>query len=194
MSTAVRWSFVGKAAVNIMREEYEEAVEWIKELREQFEPLAAATTYVYQGEMCRRLGEMEEAERLLREAVGAKPGRVAAWMNLAILCKAKGNEGEARDKLEFLSRGPELWGQFKTPSLRNVALTAPYMHQGQMSSLRDVLHFYSTLEGAAPAGHHQETTLVPLGLSEAEQTDLEAFLTSLTDAPLDPALLVPPPD
>ena len=101
-------------------------------------------------------------------------------------------EGAPRDKLEFLSRGPELWGQFKTPTLRNVARTAPYMHQGQLATLQDVLHFYSTLEGAAPAGHHQESTLKPLGLTPEEQADLVAFLESLTDEPLDPSLLAPP--
>ena len=102
------------------------------------------------------------------------------------------DRSRAADKLEFLARGPELWGQFKTPTLRNVARTAPYMHQGQFASLRDVLHFYSTLEGAAPAGHHQETTLVPLALEPGELEDLEAFLEALTDEPLDPALTEPP--
>ena len=98
----------------------------------------------------------------------------------------------AADKLEFLAKGPELWGQFKTPTLRNVARTAPYMHEGQFAGLADVLHFYSTLEGAAPAGHHQETTLVPLALEPGELADLTAFLESLTDEPLEAALTEPP--
>jgi cytochrome c peroxidase len=110
----------------------------------------------------------------------------------ALSAYSDAREGAPRDKLEFLARGPELWGQFKTPTLRNVARTAPYMHQGQLATLRDVVHFYSTLEGAAPAGHHQELTLQPLGLSAEEQADLVAFLESLTDEPLDPALLAAP--
>jgi cytochrome c peroxidase len=97
----------------------------------------------------------------------------------------------AADKLEFLAQGPELWGQFKTPTLRNVARTAPYMHQGQFASLADVLHFYSTLAGAAPAGHHQETTLVPLALEAQELGDLQAFLESLTDEALEATLTEP---
>jgi cytochrome c peroxidase len=100
--------------------------------------------------------------------------------------------GAAAEKLETLARGPETWGEFKTPTLRNVARTAPYMHQGQFASLADVVRFYSTLEGSAPPGHHQEQVLQPLELTEDEQADLIAFLESLTDENLDPSLLAPP--
>jgi len=55
-----------------------------------------------------------------------------------------------------------------------------------------VLRFYSTLEGVVPSGHHQETILVPLGLSAQESADLKAFLASLTDETLDQALLTAP--
>ncbi len=101
-------------------------------------------------------------------------------------------QGEKADALRRLVRGPQTWGEFKTPSLRNVALSAPYMHQGQLPTLAAVLHYYSTLEGSVPSGHHQETILVPLGLSAQEQADIEAFLESLTDEGVDPALLAPP--
>ena len=76
---------------------------------------------------------------------------------------------------------PHEWGAFKTPSLRNVALTAPYMHDGSMATLERVLHHYSTFEGAPPAEHHDELTLQPLRFSPAETADLLAFLRSLTD-------------
>ena len=76
-------------------------------------------------------------------------------------------------------QGPELWGQFRTPSLRNVAVTAPYMHQGQFETLRDVIVFYSTRDGAVSAGHHQEQILAPLELTEAEIDDLIAFFEAL---------------
>lgn len=80
---------------------------------------------------------------------------------------------------------PESWGAFKTPSLRNVSRTAPYMHAGQMASLEEVLQFYSTLEGAVQLDHHQESVLVPLELSDQEKGDLLAFLNALegTDPP-----------
>lgn len=100
--------------------------------------------------------------------------------------------GAAAEKLETLASGPETWGEFKTPTLRNVARTAPYMHQGQFATIAEVVLFYSTLKGSAPPGHHQEQVLKPLELSAREQSDLVAFLESLTDESLDPSLLAPP--
>ena len=70
----------------------------------------------------------------------------------------------------------DLW-RFKTPSLRNVALTAPYMHDGSLGSLRAVVAFYDD----PPVEHEQlDPLLAPLGLSEAEIDQLVAFLESLT--------------
>ncbi|HVS20011.1 MAG TPA: cytochrome c peroxidase, partial [Planctomycetota bacterium] len=100
-------------------------------------------------------------------------------------------EGEKARALASLIVGPQSWGEFKTPSLRNVARTAPYMHQGQFATLEDVLHYYSTLEGMLPAGHHAESILLPLDLDEGERADLLAFLHSLTDEGVDPSLLAP---
>jgi len=89
--------------------------------------------------------------------------------------------GNAREKLSFLRVTPETWGQFKTPSLRNVALAPPYMHQGQLATLRDVVAFYSTRAGTVDPGSSGERILKPLHLSPAEIDDLIAFLESLTD-------------
>jgi cytochrome c peroxidase len=94
-----------------------------------------------------------------------------------------------RAKIEFLANSQENWGRFKTPTLRNTAQTAPYMHQGQFASLREVIEYYSTLDRALPAGHHAETILRPLFLNEEEAADLVAFLESLTDECIDPRLL-----
>ena len=85
-----------------------------------------------------------------------------------------------------LRRSPELFGQFRTPPLRGVALTPPYMHDGRLATLADVVRFYDTLEGAAPIGHHGESVLVPLGLGDEGRADLEAFLRSLTGEGPDP--------
>jgi cytochrome c peroxidase len=95
-------------------------------------------------------------------------------------------------ELPHLVAGAEQWGQFRTPSLRNVARTTPYMHQGQFATLDDVLHFYSTREGAVPAGHHGEQVLQPLNLSPREIADLKAFLETLTDESLPDELRTPP--
>lgn len=91
-------------------------------------------------------------------------------------------KGERARELAQLVKTSENWGEFRTPTLRNVARTAPYMHQGQFATLRDVLHYYSTLEGTIPAGHHGEQVIKPLHLADAEIDDLIAFLETLTGA------------
>lgn len=67
---------------------------------------------------------------------------------------------------------------FKVPSLRNVAHTAPYMHDGSVKTLRDVVTHYNT----GGFGHAHKSTLVrPLGLTETEIDDLVAFLSTLSE-------------
>ncbi|MFQ5413770.1 MAG: cytochrome-c peroxidase [Phycisphaerae bacterium] len=102
------------------------------------------------------------------------------------------HDGAGARKLAFLANGPQNIGGFKTPTLRNIAVTAPYMHQGQFATLRDVVRFYSTMDGAIPPGHHRELILKPLNLTPGEQADLIAFLEALTDTAIDPSLLEPP--
>jgi cytochrome c peroxidase len=134
---------------------------------------------------------------------GGKPEDPARYAGvervLADPLNALGEFSDARDgaaalALKTLERTPENFGEYRTPSLRNVALSAPYMHQGQFRTLAEVVRFYSTLEGATQVGHHQEQVLQPLQLSEGEQRDLVAFLESLTGAPPASALLAPLPD
>lgn len=73
------------------------------------------------------------------------------------------------------------FGEFKVPSLRNVAQTAPYMHNGSLATLADVVRHYS---GIDPDRLHSdgESLLRPLRLSAGEAADLVAFLESLTEA------------
>lgn len=96
-----------------------------------------------------------------------------------------------------LVNSPDRWGEFRTPSLRNAAVTAPYMHAGQKATLADVVRFYSTLEGATQLDHHRESVLRKLDLSEREQADLVAFLGALSGpgpgAPWDRAPGAAPP-
>lgn len=99
---------------------------------------------------------------------------------------------EAGQRTLRLRRNSETWGQMKTPSLRNIAESAPYMHAGQFESLEAVVRFYSTLEGQVQAGHHRETILQPLNLTEQEIRDLVAFLEALTGSVDDPSLLKAP--
>lgn len=100
--------------------------------------------------------------------------------------------GERAAQLEGLKVGPANWGEFKTPSLRNVARRGPLMHAGQFADVAAVLEFYSTLEGSAPLHQHQEQVLVARDFSEGEKRDLAAFLESLGGAPLDGRWSVPP--
>lgn len=81
------------------------------------------------------------------------------------------------------------FGQFKTPSLRNLVHTAPYMHDGRYATLRDVVRHYSELD-MERIHTHGEQLLRPLKLSPSEIDDLVAFLASLTDPS---AARTPPP-
>jgi cytochrome c peroxidase len=88
-------------------------------------------------------------------------------------------------ELQYLkTQGPELVGAFKTPSLRNVAMTAPYMHSGQFETLEKVIAHYNK---PTPPEYNREQhpsrphfDILPLNLSDEEQKQLIAFLQSLT--------------
>lgn len=80
--------------------------------------------------------------------------------------------------LAQLTEQDEDVGKFITPTLRNVALTAPYMHAGQMQTLREVVEHYNA--GGQP-NPNTDPLVRPLGLTDAEVNDLLAFLESLTD-------------
>jgi len=67
--------------------------------------------------------------------------------------------------------------KFRTPTLRNVARTAPYMHDGSLRSLDDVVRYYNGGGSRDPA---QDAAIRPLGLTEDEIRDLVAFLESLS--------------
>lgn len=96
------------------------------------------------------------------------------------------------EKVDHIALTDEQIGQHKTPSLRNVALTAPYMHGGHFADLGEVLHFYNSLEEEGGEGHREEI-LQPLELTDEDLADLEAFLGTLTgDAP--DARWTTPPD
>lgn len=73
-------------------------------------------------------------------------------------------------------------GKFKVPGLRNVALTAPYMHNGMFQTLEEVIEFYDVPNQTVPGGINRDTLLnAPLGLTKEEKADLKSFLEALTD-------------
>jgi cytochrome c peroxidase len=75
---------------------------------------------------------------------------------------------------------------FKTPTLRNVTLTAPYMHNGAFKSLEEVMDFYNKGGGAGTHTAFENETLPsdPLSLSKKEIKNVIAFLKTLTDEPV----------
>ena len=69
-------------------------------------------------------------------------------------------------------------GRFRTPTLRNVALTAPYMHDGAFRTLGEVVDFYDAGGGKTP--YAKDVLIAPLHLSKQEKSDLVSFLNSLS--------------
>ena len=69
-------------------------------------------------------------------------------------------------------------GKFKVPSLRNVALTWPYMHNGSLSSLAEVMEHYA---GGGKGHYNQHPAIAEISLSEQDMNDLVRFLNALTD-------------
>jgi len=83
---------------------------------------------------------------------------------------------------------PRKNGQFKTSHLRNIALTAPYMHNGVLKTLKEVVHFYNTRDVASEGWATPEVPdsinssfIGDLGLTDAEEDAIVAFMLTLTD-------------
>ena len=76
-----------------------------------------------------------------------------------------------------ISKDPRDTGAFKTPTIRNVALTAPYMHDGSVPTLEKVVEWYD--QGGHPNSHLSEK-IRPLKLSSQEQAELVEFMKACT--------------
>lgn len=137
--------------------------------------------------------------------LGASTGRKKLDAALAATMTAfsRGSvfSGDATSALD-LSTSAAPSGAWRTPSLRDVALTAPYMHDGLYDTLADVVWHYD--QGGATAGNPHRgscdpttgdscTEIGPLGLSDQDRDDLVAFLGSLTGQPRPYVLTRRPP-
>ncbi len=91
-----------------------------------------------------------------------------------------GPAGDAATKTRHVQLQHRNFGEFKVPSLRNVTLTAPYLHDGRLATLPQVLRHYSELD-LERLHADGERILEPLHLSPRELDDLQAFLVSLSD-------------
>jgi cytochrome c peroxidase len=96
---------------------------------------------------------------------------------------AYANEGIGTDKPDpdvgrfAVTHQPRDWGAFKIPTLRDVEHTAPYMHDGSLKTLLEVVEFYN--RGGIP-NPHLDANIRPLHLSDQQKQDLMAFLRSLS--------------
>ncbi|MDH5473176.1 MAG: cytochrome-c peroxidase [Gammaproteobacteria bacterium] len=82
-----------------------------------------------------------------------------------------------------VTENPTQVGAFKTPTLRNIAVTAPYMHDGSLKTLEEVVDFYNNggrLKDTDPVSGFLSGGIRPLKLSEQEKKDLVAFMKALT--------------
>ena len=97
-----------------------------------------------------------------------------------------------RGLMDFTGRSEDM-GRFRIPTLRNLAFTFPYMHDGSISTLEDVIEHYARggrLIGSGPNAGDGSTSplkdprIAPLSLSSQDKADLVAFLRSLSDTTL----------
>jgi cytochrome c peroxidase len=117
------------------------------------------------------------------QRVQVAPG---AYLEVPRAIIAQVSERPANDLGRYeITRDPRDRWRYRTPSLRNVALSAPYMHDGSLATLRDVIEFYRR-GGVSNEG--LDPQIQPLQLAEADVEDLVSFLESLTGS--DVALLV----
>jgi cytochrome c peroxidase len=106
-------------------------------------------------------------------------------------CSGSFSDDPRRDcpELRFARTGTELLGALRTPSLRNLHQTAPFMHQGQLATLPEVLEHYNRAPSAM-IGHNEAE---PLALSRRELAQLEAFLDTLSGPIAIPPEWIKPP-
>jgi len=107
----------------------------------------------------------------------ARIAGVAEVLTSEFNCRSAYSDDPERqcDELKFARTGTDLIGAQKTPSLRNIENTAPFMHKGQLATITDVLAHYNEAPDAM-IGHNEAE---PLGLSDRELGQLEAFLATL---------------
>ncbi len=85
------------------------------------------------------------------------------------------------------AQSDDLIGRFRVPTVRNAAISAPYMHAGQIADLDGLIDLYIAGGGPAPMGT-LDPALMPLELDAAQKADLIAFIEALTGDPVDDAL------
>ena len=90
------------------------------------------------------------------------------------------SRSESESMLSVIEAEPEDQGSFRTPTLRNVAMTAPYFHTGEFPTLLSVIEFKNAGGYTTAFPERSPEPIEPLHLTEQEQADLVAFLVTLT--------------
>ena len=108
------------------------------------------------------------------EGAESPPGKFAAFFNTGVTTYVAPNRG-----LYEYTHQPGDIGKFRVPSLRNIAVTAPYMHDGSLPTLEAVVHHYAV--GGTMADPDKSDILRRIHLTPDDQRDLIEFLKSLTD-------------
>ncbi|MGK0270089.1 MAG: cytochrome c peroxidase [Cocleimonas sp.] len=123
------------------------------------------------------------------ESMGIRPAteRVALAPGVFVdvdtsIIDSVGEKTPADTGLYEITQNPNDRWKYKTPSLRNVTLTAPYIHNGSLSRLEDVMNFYNK---GGVENSLQDPRIKPLNLDQNEQDEMVAFLKSLTGSNVD---------
>ncbi|QPJ64724.1 MAG: cytochrome-c peroxidase [Candidatus Nitrohelix vancouverensis] len=98
------------------------------------------------------------------------------------------NQGPLKEDLgRFnVTKNPDDKGAFKTPGLRHVSRSAPYMHDGSLATLEDVIDFYNR---GGDVETNRSPMMTPLGLSKQEKADLVEFMKALEGEAIEPTLV-----
>jgi cytochrome c peroxidase len=136
--------------------------------------------YRWDGEMSAISDSAKRGEILFNSSERARCFRCHGGWNFSDV-RYEGGEGEAGER--FFNTGATAdSGKFRAPTLRNIAITAPYMHDGSLSTLEDVIEHYAD---GGKFDHPNKSSIVrPLSLTAADKRDLIEFLKSLTDEEL----------
>jgi cytochrome c peroxidase len=119
----------------------------------------------------------QEAHRLkpLHQRVQLAPGQFVT-VDSALIATVSEPKISDLGRYEVTQDPQDKW-RYRTPSLRNISLTAPYMHNGQFSTLQQVVNFY---DQGGIENPDLDPLILPLHLTEQEKKALVSFLTALT--------------
>jgi cytochrome c peroxidase len=126
---------------------------------------------------CHAGGTFSGATRFEGSETAQPRSHMQSFFNTAVSSYAAPNRG-----LYEHTKRPEDTGKFRAPSLRNIAVTAPYMHDGSLATLDDVIGHYAA--GGRMEHPNKSTILRPFKLTDSDRRDLIEFLKSLTDEEL----------